>query len=136
MTESEKAYIAGIIESKGSIMLLRDNNSKFPSPNVSISSTALELLEYIYNTLGSGSIRKRKGHSLDEYKDYYEFTLKRDDAIYFLNSIYPYLITPLKKSRANLIISKYKDLTPRNGKYTPEMVRLKEDFYNEFMSLK
>lgn len=104
--------------------------------NESISSTALDLLNHISNILGKGSIRKRKGHNLDAYEDYYEFTLKRDDAINALHSIYPYLITPLRKERANLILTKYKDLTPRNGKYTPEMIRLKEEFYDEFISLK
>lgn len=45
MTETKKAYIAGIIDGKGSIMLQILNKAKNPSPCVSIHSTTLELLE-------------------------------------------------------------------------------------------
>lgn len=45
MTETEKAYIAGIIDDEGSIMLQRIHKNEHPYPCVSIASTTLELLE-------------------------------------------------------------------------------------------
>jgi len=46
MTELELAYLAGIIDGEGSIMLLKYHKSEYPSPCISISSTDIELLEW------------------------------------------------------------------------------------------
>jgi hypothetical protein len=48
----------------------------------------------------------------------------------------PYLIIEPKKKRAILIIEKYKNVTPGNGRYSIEMMKLKTAFYNEFMAIK
>lgn len=50
--------------------------------------------------------------------------------------IYPYLVIESNKKGFKLIIEKYKTLTPRNGRYTDEMIKSKEEFYNKFMSIK
>jgi len=63
------------------------------------------------------------------------YPIKYNDAINLLVEIEPYLVIKSKKKRAKLIIEKYKDVTPRNGKYSDEMLKLKEDFYQEFMGL-
>ena len=62
--------------------------------------------------------------------------LKYNDAIKLIEDIYPYLIIPTKKKRAQLILTRYKDVTPRNGRYSEEMLKDKMDFYNEFISIK
>ena len=46
MLETEKAYIAEIIDGEGSIMLTRFHKNEYHSPCVSIASTDLELLEW------------------------------------------------------------------------------------------
>ena len=51
MNETEKAYIAGIIDGEGSIMLQRFHAKEYPSPCVSIASTTLELLKWIKKTV-------------------------------------------------------------------------------------
>ncbi|WP_315117412.1 hypothetical protein [uncultured Clostridium sp.] len=51
LTAEQSAYIAGIIDGEGSIMLLKFHSSQLPSPCLSISSTSLELLNWIKNTL-------------------------------------------------------------------------------------
>ena len=48
----------------------------------------------------------------------------------------PDLIIPAKKKRAQLILTKYKLVTPRNGRYSEEMLKAKINFYNEFISIK
>lgn len=60
MTETEKAYIAGIIDGEGSIMLIRAHPREFPSPCVSIASTTMELLKWVKSTVGSGAITHKK----------------------------------------------------------------------------
>ena len=136
MTQTEKAYIAGIIDGEGSVMLQRIHKNENPAPFVSIASTTIELLEWIKLTIGKGLISKKKNYNLDKHKDCYSYILKRNDAISLLIDIYPYLIIPAKKKRSELIISTYKFITPRNGYYTKEMLIAKENLYNEFMSIK
>lgn len=136
MTETEKSYIAGIINGEGSIMLQRIHKNEHPSPCVSIASTTLELLEWVKNTVRKGRIISKKNYNIEKHKDCYSYVLRRNDAIQLLNDIYPYLIINSKKKRAELIISKYKSVTPRNGCYTEEMLIVKEEFYREFMGIK
>ena len=62
--------------------------------------------------------------------------LRRNNAINLIQEIYPYLIINSKRKRSELIIQKYKLLTPRNGRYSDEMIKAKEDFYNEFIAIK
>lgn len=58
MTETEKAYIAGIIDGEGSMMLQRFHKNSFPSPCVSIASTTLKLINWIKDTFDVGVIIK------------------------------------------------------------------------------
>lgn len=136
MTETEKAHIAGIIDGEGSVMLQRIHKNEYPSPCISIASTTLELLEWVKDTVGKGRIISKKNYNIEKHKDCYSYVLRRNDAISLLNDIYPYLIINTKKKRAELIISKYKSVTPRNGYYTDEMLIAKEEFYKEFMGIK
>lgn len=135
MTNEEKAYIAGIIDGEGSIMLIRNNYNKFPSPCISISSTTLELLEWIKNTTHVGKIIKKKIYK-EYHKDSYSFVVTYNDAINLMSEIYPFLVINSKRQRAKLIIDNYKKLTPRNGRYTLEMLEAKNNFYLDFLSLK
>lgn len=136
MTEIEKSYIAGIIDGEGSIMLQKFHNNQFPAPYVSIASTTLELLEWIQVAVGKGSIKATKNYNVDRHKNSYTYFLKYDAAIELLKSVYPYLVIYSKKKRANLIITRYKDVTPRNGRYSEDLLKKKNDFYKEFMSIK
>ncbi|MDU1277424.1 MULTISPECIES: hypothetical protein [Clostridium] len=136
MTETEKAYIAGIIDGEGSIMLQRIHKNEHPSPCVSIASTTLELLEWIKNTVGKGRIISKKNYNIEKHNDCYSYVLRRNDAIQLLNDIYPYLIINTNKKRSELIINKYKSITPRNWYYTDEMLIAKDEFYKEFIEIK
>lgn len=35
-----------------------------------------------------------------------------------------------------MIINEYKSITPRNGRYTDELLELKKDFYNRFINIR
>jgi hypothetical protein len=136
MNSEEKAYIAGIIDGEGSIMLLTFHNNQFPSPCVSISSTTLELLEWIKNKVQAGTIKGKKNYNTDRHKNSYTYTLRYNDAINLLIDIEPYLVIESKKKRTQLLISQYKNITPRNGRYSEEMLMRKEKFYEEFIKIK
>lgn len=63
------------------------------------------------------------------------YSVKYDDAILFLELVEPYLVIHSKKDKARLILSEYKSITPRNGRYSDDLFELKEAFYQRFMSL-
>ena len=60
INQIEKAYIAGIVDGEGSIMLQKFHSNEHPSPCVSIASTTLELFQWIKSTVGNGRITKKK----------------------------------------------------------------------------
>lgn len=136
LTSEEKAYIAGIIDGEGSIMLISFHKNHLPSPIVSISSTTLDLLKWIKSTIGKGTIINKKNYNVEKHKASYTYYLKYNDAINLLKDVEPYLIIKSKKKRAQMIINRYKEITPRNGRYSAKMLNLKEQFYKEFMELK
>lgn len=136
MTEIEKAYIAGIIDGEGSIMLQRFHTNQYPAPCVSIASTTIELLTWLKDTIGYGVIIKKKNYNPEKHKLSYSFVIKHNNAIKLLEDIYPYLVIESKRKRAEMIITQYKSLTPRNGRYTEEQLAKKEMFYEEFINAK
>ncbi len=134
MSPEEKSYIAGIIDGEGSIMLTRFHKNQSYAPCISIASTSYELLTWLLNKIGSGVIKAKKNYQPDKHQDSYTYTLKYNAAISLLQVIHPYLVIQSKKMRAMMIIEEYKHITPRNGKYSPELLQLKQDFYKRFMT--
>lgn len=45
------------------------------------------------------------------------------------------MLIPKKKKRAQLIIEKYKEVTPRNGKYFEELLEKKMAFEKDFADI-
>lgn len=136
LTSEEKAYIAGIIDGEGSIMLLKFHRNQFPSPCISVSSTTIELLNWIKSVTKVGTIKNKKNYNSEKHRNSFTYTIKYNDAINLLVQIEPYLVIKTKKERAKLIIENYKSVTPRNGKYSKEMLKAKRDFYKKFMDIK
>lgn len=136
MREEDKAYIAGIIAGEGSIMLEKIHKNQHPSPVVSVTLTTPELLKYLKNTLGSGTITKKTNYNKEEHKDCYTFVICYDSAINLLKDTYPYLIIKTKKLLAKMIIEKYKALPPRNDSYSYELLEKYHEFYERFMKIK
>lgn len=131
LNQVDKGYIAGIIDGEGSICLSKDSASnQFRYPNIQVSSTTYEMLEYLKNKIG-GSISKKK-ESKEKYKEAWKWQIKTNLTIELLNEIKEYLLVPEKKYRANLICDEYKKVTPRNGKYTEEKLQAKLDFEKRF----
>jgi len=136
MTDLEKAYIAGVIDGEGSIMLIKFHNNQYPSPCITISSSTVEILEWIKSKIKAGTIKGKKNYSPEKHKNSYTYELRYDNAIKLLTEIAPYLVIETKKKKAEMLVNYYKRITPRNGKYTAEQLWLKENFYNEFISIK
>jgi hypothetical protein len=136
MSPEDRAYIAGIIDDEGSIMLIKFHKHQHPAPCVDVSSASIELLEWILETAKMGRIQSKKNYKPHNHQNSYTYTVRYNDAIQLLNEIEPYLVISQKKQRAKLILTEYKALTPRNGRYSPELLKAKEDFYQRFISIK
>lgn len=135
MKTEEQAYIAGIIDGEGSILLTRQSKTQHPSPCITVASTDIELLNWLKTTIGRGTLIQKKNYNPKRHKNSFTYTLIRDAAIDLLKEIEPYLIIHKKKARAQHIINNYKKVTVRNGKYTSCQLKAKEQFYNDFMAL-
>lgn len=120
------AYAAGIIDGEGTITLTSLQSGKYRSPVVSVSSTTIEILNFMKIHFG-GHISNCKTYK-EHHKKSYSWKLCNDKAIEFLQSVYPFLLEPSKSYRANLILTQYKDVTKRNGKYTEQDIQQKLNF--------
>ena len=114
LSDFDKGYIAGIIDGQGSICLTQQHSNEFRYPNIQVSSTTYEILEYLKNKV-VGSI-----------------SIKTNLTLELLEQIQDYLLVPEKKKRALLLTSEYKKVTPRNGKYSKEKLAEKLAFETKF----
>jgi len=131
--ELKLAYAAGIIDGEGTITLANNrNNTEFRHPVVSVSSTSRELLEFMEENYG-GSISKHKTYK-KSHKTSYSWSLTFNDAVDFLSEIQTFLKEKEKLHRSKLIVEHYRDLTPKNGKYSTEVkerkLKLQEEFFH------
>jgi hypothetical protein len=130
MKATDLYYIAGLMDGEGSIMLTRAGKRKHRSPTISITMTTREILEYVQETLGGhiSTITKRKEH----WKQSWVWSAQYNMAYEAIKILAPYLREPEKKRRAELILRDYKRLTPRNGKYTTQLLEERQAFETEF----
>lgn len=135
ISSEEKAYLAGIIDGEGSIMLLKIHYNQYPAPCISVASISLELLEWIKNITGLGTIKAKKNYKPDKHQNSYTYVAKYNDALLILEMIEPYLVIKQKKLRTQLILNSYKSITLRNGRNTPDQRKVKDEFYQKFMAL-
>ncbi len=135
LLSEERAYEAGIIDGEGSIMLTRFHKNQLPAPCITIASTSLELLKWVKDKSGLGSIKSKKNYNPINHKDSFTYSVRYDEAISLLKEIEPYLVIEQKKLKAQMILNEYKKLTPRNGRYSKELLQKKEEFHTRFMSI-
>ena len=130
--ELYKAYLAGLIDGEGSILLERVHANEHRSPAVSISTTTPELFDNLIETYGGSiSTKKERNGNLPAV----QYKVKGDRALALLNDILPYLKHYKKISRAKHLIDNYKNVTARNGKYSEEKLKLKLQFEEDFFKL-
>lgn len=122
MTSEEKAYIAGIIDGEGTVTLTRVHRNEMPSPRVSVANNSLRLLKWIKERIGSGCITTRSKQQ-PQHAVHYVLNISDNRALNLLAEVKGYMI--IKRSHAELLVLRYKDATPRNGKYTEEQLAKK-----------
>lgn len=132
-SESIYSWVAGLVDGEGSIMLGRSRKTEFRSPQLSVSNTAIELLEPLQRIFG-GRIcnhgRRTKKHAVA-----YSWRLSHDQALMAMSKIYPFMQHPLKRKRIQFLIARYKRVTKRNGRYTEKELQRKQSFEDQFFQL-
>lgn len=126
-------YAAGLIDGEGSILLTRGSrNDKFRHPCVSVSNTSKELIDFLKENFG-GTVSKHKTYKA-HHKPSWSWSVSYNAAVLFVEQIRPFLKEKSKCKRCDMILTSYKSLTNRNGKYTDAQVHAKLDFERTFLS--
>lgn len=133
LTDSEAAYIAGIIDGEGTITLTRTHRGENRRPVVSVSSTELPLLLYVRSVVGAGRITG-KARTHDHHSPSFAYVLLSRQALNLLSQIVRYLRT-YKAGRARLLLDEYLLVTPRNGRYSPDQREARRSFEERFFSI-
>lgn len=133
LTTAECAYLAGLIDGEGTITLARKYKGAHRHLLVSISNTERSVLEWVHRVIGAGRITTKRiykpGHTPS-----YTYAISNIQALALLEQLAPYLQS-YKRRRAELVLLKYKALTPRNGKYSAKVLKQREEFITEFFAI-
>jgi hypothetical protein len=133
ISDKEAAYTAGIIDGEGSISLTKNRKSRWPSPQVSVSSNDCELLDWLKLRFGGSIVTKKPAKPTHSISFNWKLTDRR--ALLLLKVVFPYLVIVRKRLRAELLLTAYLDCTPRNGRYDEEKIQKKQALISSFTSL-
>lgn len=132
LSANEASYLAGIIDGEGTITLTRRNVYKNRLLALTVSNNELPLLKYITSITGVGKITQKNVYS-ENHAIAYTYQVYSRQALALIKIISPFLRT-YKKKRAELVLKNYLKLTPRNGKYTPALLKKRAVFVDKFLS--
>lgn len=128
-------YMAGLLDGEGTIGIARsDSKGRFRAPYISVSSTTPEIVEWLKkNYEGYVSVQKvYQAH----HKPSWTWKLRNVPQVFaLLENVLPYMLEPEKIRRGRMLLDEYKTVTPRNGKYTSEMLERKRAFETRFLNL-
>jgi len=129
----ETAYIAALIDGEGSVSLNRNQKNEYRRLEVEISNTDFELLKWVKNSVGVGQITRKRRYS-KKHAMSYTYRICNRQGFNLLVQVSPYLKT-YKRKRAELVLKNYIKLTPRNGKYSPNLLAERKKFIKAFFSI-
>ncbi len=127
------AYIGGLVDGEGTITLSHEHRGEQRRLVVSISNTDKSLLQFILEKVGAGRITGKRTYS-ERHTPSYAYKITNRQALELLVQIHKYLKT-YRGKRAALALDRYIALTPRNGKYALETLRLRDEFERELLGV-
>jgi len=134
LTHCEAAYIAGLIDGEGTVTLTRKNPNENRGLAITISNTERAILQYVLDTIGAGKITNKRTAKANHTPSY-TFHVSNRQALALLRQIRPFLKSH-KATRADLVLTDYLRLTPRNGRYTERQLDEREDFVRRFFAIR
>lgn len=134
LSNTDAAYIAGLIDGEGTVTLTRKHKNENRQLCVSISSTEISLLDYVLAVTGVGKITTKKT-SQSHHSRSFTYAVYNRQALALLENTIPFLKS-YKCDRAKLILRDYLTVTPRNGKYTADVMARKKEFEQLVLAIK
>ena len=131
-TIEEFAYLAGLVDSEGSVTLLNPGKNKYRVPVISMASTDKEIIDYIHGLFGGTTCgsKPRNGN-----KPQWCWRINQGSALSLLENIIPFLQHTEKKRRTSLLLTKYKALTITPVRaYSANDHKQRKDFEREFFT--
>ncbi len=130
----DAAYLAGLIDADGTVTLTRKHRYENRHAAVSISNTDKNLLKFVAGTIGAGKITSKRIVRSNHCPSFV-FSIYNRQALLLLEWVQPFLHT-YKARRAEIMLRDYLALTPRNGKYTDEILLARRAFEDEVLAIK
>ena len=134
LSKIDAAYIAGLIDGEGTVTLTRKHKNENRQLCVSISSTEIALLDFVLIATGVGKITNKLA-TKPHHTHSFAYAVYNRQALALLEQTLPFLKS-YKHERAALILKDYLGVTPRNGKYSAEILAKKEIFEKTVLSIK
>lgn len=128
-------YMAGLLDGEGTIGISRsDTKGRFRAPYISVTSTTPEIITWLHENFG-GTVSKHKIYQ-DHHKQSWSWRLRNvPQVMTLLENVLPYMLEPEKIRRGRMLLDEYKVVTPRNGKYSSDMLTKKLEFESRFLGL-
>lgn len=132
-SETDKAWVAGLIDGDGCLSL-STGNSSFRKPILVVDNTDMEILDELKRLYGGGLVKKRRRE--DHHRQAWSWRVYgASQIIALLVDVLPYMHCPSKRARAWMLVEEYRDVTPRNGHYTPEARVLRTEWEARFLDI-
>jgi hypothetical protein len=131
---TDAAYLAGLIDGESTITLSRRHANERRQVVVSVVSTEREILTWILVAVGTGKVTRKRTVS-SRHAPSFTYSISNRQALDLLEQAAPHLRS-YKRHRARLVLDRYVALTPRNGKYSPDLSDARAQFEREFLALK
>ena len=129
-------YTAGFLDADGSVSLQKGRSTDpnyMRTPEVSFYNCDKTILDAISARWG-GKVKSNKPTS-EKHNVSFCLRVGGDAALRLLEEVVPYMLHQKKSLRAKLIVEHYKDCTPRNGKYTQDVIERKTWLVEEVMGM-
>ena len=133
MSESEAAYLAGLIDGEGTVTLTRRERNAQRTLTITIANTERVLLEYSLSVIGAGVISSKRVQKMNHTPSF-AYRITGRQALSVLQQIFPFLRS-YKKERAEFALTEYINVTPRNGRYDQILLKKKWEFDNRFLRI-
>lgn len=133
LANEDAAYLAGLIDGEGTITLTRRQKEAERSIVITIANTERILVEHPLILTGVGRISSKRifkeGHSPS-----WVYQVSGRQALEVIRQIAPFLKS-YKRNRAELALQEYIRLTPRNGRYSTELLEERNRFVDTFFAI-
>lgn len=134
LSAPEAAYIAGLIDGEGTITLTQEHKNENRRLVVSISSTERPLLDFVLTAAGAGKVTSKRTYEA-HHTPSYAYRITNRHALALLAQIAEHLKS-YKARRAALALARYEAVTPRNGRYTPDLLAARTEFEECFLAIR